>query len=39
MPTSGSGYVVPVLDANGEMIGIGETFKGKRVAPELVLSR
>jgi tRNA pseudouridine55 synthase len=35
----GPGYVVPVLDANGEMIGIGETFRGKRVAPEIVLGR
>ena len=35
----GPGYVVPVLDPNGEMIGIGETFGGKRVAPEVVLAR
>ena len=35
----GPGYVVPVLDAAGDMIGIGETFKVSRVAPEIVLAR
>jgi tRNA pseudouridine55 synthase len=35
----GPGYVVPVLDTAGEMIGIGETFRGRRVAPEIVLAR
>ena len=35
----GPGYVVPVLDAAGDMIGIGETFRGKRVAPDVVLAK
>lgn len=34
----GPGHVVPVLDPNGEMIGLGETFNGKLVAPDVVLS-
>jgi tRNA pseudouridine55 synthase len=33
----GAGYVVAVLDPSGDLVGIGETFKGKRVAPETVL--
>ena len=35
----GLGYVVPVLNTEGEMLGIGEIFKEKRVAPEIVLAR
>lgn len=35
----GPGYIVPVLDRAGEMIGIGKTLERKRVAPEIVFAQ